>query len=199
MKWVEQGAGVAWGALMDSAHLSSCLLAAVVRCPLQRGRSSLRGVVPVWLAPSHPCPGQARRTHGHPLPPAPPGSWYLACREGRRGPHVYVRTYLHLLALQCLLASTRGIKERKCLRVLPLLPPLPSPPLPSSQWYLQPKQQLHTDRLGRLGQLAGVAGKAKDPNVLDGRGTIRGRGNAYRGCAELTNNTKGSCDQSGSH
>ena len=130
MRWVEQGAGVAWGALMESAHLASCLLAAVVRCPLQRGRSSLRGVAPVWLAPSHPCPGQARHTHGHPLPPAPPGSWYLACGEGRRGPHMM---YLHLLALQCLVYKYKRSQRKEVPRSTATPPPHPSPPsLPSS-------------------------------------------------------------------
>ena len=123
----------------------------------------------------------------------------VSCLQGgKEGPHVYVRTYVHLLALQCLAYKHKRSQRKEVPRST--APPPPSlPSLPSSQWYLQPKQQLHTDRLGRLGQLAGVAGKAEDPNVLDGRGTIRGRGNAYRGCAELTNNTKGSCDQSGSH
>ena len=64
-------------------HLSSfCFLAAAVRFPQQRGASSLRGVALAVLPSARPGPGQGRRTHGHPLPPAPLVSGRLACRQG---------------------------------------------------------------------------------------------------------------------
>lgn len=69
----------------------------------------------------------------------------------------------------------------------PLPPPLSLsfPPSPSSHWYLQPEQQLHTDSLGWLRQLTGIARETEHPNVFDGSGSIRGWGNVCRGGAHL--------------